>query len=67
MAIDLADPTSAALLNVITMLDIVVIEPAGNGDRDLDLLLRSDGTSLDRTMFNCQIRHSTRVQRLVSE
>jgi hypothetical protein len=47
------DPHLALLIHTLTLLGIVVIEPAGNGfggvGHDLDLQLRSDGTSLDRT------------------
>ena len=46
------DPHLALLILTLTLLGIVVIEPAGNGlggsGHDLDLLLRPDGTSLDR-------------------
>ncbi|MCF2151905.1 S8 family serine peptidase [Desmonostoc muscorum LEGE 12446] len=46
------DPHIAMLIQTLTLLGIVVIEPAGNGGHDLDLLLRPDGTSLDKATFN---------------
>ena len=56
------DPHIALLIRALTLLGIVVIEPAGNGipaviggpnvGHDLNLALRPDGTSLDRGMFN---------------
>lgn len=46
------DPHVAMLIRALTLLGIVVIEPAGNGTTDLDSLLRSDGTSLQRGSFN---------------
>jgi hypothetical protein len=42
------DPHIARAIRVATLLGIVVIEPAGNGGHDLDLLIRPDGTTLDR-------------------
>lgn len=46
------DAHIAMLIHALTLLGIVVIEPAGNGGHDLDTLLRNDGTSLDRNTFN---------------
>ncbi|SMG23370.1 S8 family serine peptidase [Paenibacillus aquistagni] len=46
------DAHIAMLIHALTLLGIVVIEPAGNGGHDLDALLRNDGTSLDRNTFN---------------
>lgn len=53
------DAHVALLIRVLTLLGVVVIEPAGNGSQNLDTLLRADGptgtpngTGLDRTMFN---------------
>jgi microbial collagenase len=43
------DPHTALLIRTLMLLGIVVIEPAGNGGHDLNLALRADGTSLDRT------------------
>jgi hypothetical protein len=43
------DPHLARLIRVLTLLGVIVIEPAGNGAQNLDTVLRADGTSLDRT------------------
>lgn len=39
----------AMLIHTLTLLGIIVVEPAGNGGQNLDLVIRPDGTSLDRT------------------
>lgn len=41
------DPHIAMLIRTMTLLGIIVIEPAGNGGHNLDLLIRADGTTLD--------------------
>jgi subtilisin family serine protease len=46
------DPHVTMLIHALTLLGIVVIEPAGNGHLDLDGTLRADGTSLQRGSFN---------------
>ncbi|MFI6870558.1 S8 family serine peptidase [Nocardia sp. NPDC050406] len=46
------DPHVTMLIHALTLLGIVVVEPAGNGRQDLDALLRADGTSLQRGAFN---------------
>jgi hypothetical protein len=43
------DPHVALLIRALTLLGIIVIEPAGNGAQNLDLLIRADGTTMDRT------------------
>jgi hypothetical protein len=43
------DPHLAMLIRTLTLLGIIVVEPAGNGGQNLDLVIRADGTSLDRT------------------
>lgn len=46
------DPHVTMLIHALTLLGIVVIEPAGNGHLDLDGMMRADGTSLQRGSFN---------------
>lgn len=53
------DAHIALLVRALTLLGIIVIEPAGNGSRNLDLELRADGpngtpngTGFDRNAFN---------------
>jgi hypothetical protein len=43
------DPHIAMLIRALTLLGIIVVEPAGNGAQNLDNLLRADGTGFDRT------------------
>jgi hypothetical protein len=42
------DPHVAMLIRTLTLMGIVVVEPAGNGAVDLDLVVRADGTSFQR-------------------
>jgi hypothetical protein len=46
------DPHVTMLIHALTLLGIIVVEPAGNGHLDLDLITRLDGTRLDRNAFN---------------